>query len=34
MPTVEALDPFLAKTHSQMGLCSSPIPNKHSVYNI
>jgi len=34
MPTVETLDPFLAKRGSSVGFCSSPIPNKHSISSI
>jgi len=34
MPTVEALDPFLAKQPSSVGLCSSPFPNKHQISSI
>jgi hypothetical protein len=34
MPTAETLDPLLAKMPSLIGFCSSPISNKHSVYNI
>lgn len=34
MPTAEALDPFLAKLHSQTGLCSAPVSNKHQISSI
>ena len=34
MPTVENLDPFLAKQSGQLGFCSSPIPNKHAISSI
>jgi hypothetical protein len=33
-PSVETLDPFLAKMPSQLGFCSSPVSNKHQISDI